>query len=90
MEYVIIAILVLGFAAVIFQMRKNTKPQDAESFSLLNQNIQGIQTRIDKTTESLNARLDNASRVIGDVNKELGQVKEMGRNMRSAATLGSK
>lgn len=82
MEYVIIGILVLGFAGVIWQMRKNTKPQDAGSFSLLNQNIQGIQTRIDKTTESLNARLDNAARVIGDVNKELGQVKEMGRNMR--------
>lgn len=82
MEYVIIAILILGFAAVFWQVRKNAKSEDAGSLSMLNQNIQGIHERIDKTTESLNSRLDNAARVIGDVNKELGQVKEMGRGMR--------
>lgn len=82
MEYAIIAIIILGFAAVIWQLRKNKTPQSSDAFSMLNQNLQGMSARIDQTTESLNSRLDNAARVIGDVNKELGQVKEMGRNMR--------
>jgi len=56
--------------------------KDDKSFLLLNQNMQGVQQRIDSTTKSLNERLDNAARVIHGVSTELGKLQEMGRHMR--------
>ncbi|MFH1029967.1 MAG: DNA recombination protein RmuC [bacterium] len=49
---------------------------------MLNQNLQGMQERIDRTTESINSRLDKAAHVISGVSKELGMVQEMGRSMK--------
>ncbi|MFH2063345.1 MAG: DNA recombination protein RmuC [bacterium] len=46
------------------------------SLVLLNQNVQGMNERLDKTTESLNSRLDRAAQVIMSVQKELGTVQE--------------
>jgi DNA recombination protein RmuC len=53
-----------------------------QSMTLLNQNLIGLQDRIDKTTESLNSRLDNAARVIMGVQKELSSVQEIGRGIK--------
>jgi DNA recombination protein RmuC len=59
------------------------KPKDdSAAFTMLNQNIQGMQQRLDTVSSGLNTRLDNAAKVISDVNKELGQVQEIGRSMR--------
>lgn len=55
---------------------------DSQAFGLLNQNIQGMQERLDKVGDGMNVRLDNAAKVIANVSKELGQVQEMSRNMR--------
>lgn len=52
------------------------------TLNLLNQNIQGVQDRIDKTTHLLGQRLDQAARVIGGVQKELGGMAEIGRGLR--------
>jgi DNA recombination protein RmuC len=49
---------------------------------MLNQNIQGVQERIDKTTHALGTRLDQAARVIGGVQKELGGMAEIGRQIK--------
>ncbi|MBI2415357.1 MAG: DNA recombination protein RmuC [Candidatus Kerfeldbacteria bacterium] len=57
-------------------------PKDDTSLTLLNQNIQGMQQRLDQVSHGLNNRLDNAARVIADVSKELGQVQELGRGMK--------
>ncbi|MFH1749682.1 MAG: DNA recombination protein RmuC [bacterium] len=57
------------------------KPDDEKGFSLLNQNIQGMQERLDKTTEVINERLDNAARVVSAVQKELGSMSEIGRQL---------
>lgn len=43
---------------------------------LINQNMQGLNERLDKATESLNTRLDKAAQVIAGMNKELGVVEE--------------
>jgi len=47
-----------------------------KSVLMLNQNIQSMQ-------KSFNERLDNAARIFSAMNKELGQVQEMGRNMKN-------
>lgn len=57
------------------------KGEGDQSFVLLNQNIHGMQERIDKTTAAVAERLDRAAQVIATVSKELGQVQEMGRHM---------
>lgn len=80
-------ILVAGFAATIWYVRRlllglSEKKEDSQALLMLNQNMQGVQSRIDATTTALNERLDNAARVIQGVSKELGQLHEMGTHMR--------
>ncbi len=43
---------------------------------MMNQNLQGMGEKLDKTTEAINERLTNAARVIAGVQKELGVVQE--------------
>lgn len=54
---------------------------DDQSLNMLNQNIQGMQERLDKVGDGMNTRLDNAAKIIANVSKELGQVQEMSRGM---------
>jgi DNA recombination protein RmuC len=84
--YILAIIMVIGFGVVIFFVNKKISEiingkDDSSSFLMLNQNIQGMQERIDKTTEAINSRLDKAA-VIGDVQKELGGVQEIGHSMK--------
>lgn len=71
-------------AAILYIILKHQKSQtntNSDSMQMLNQNIQGMQERLDKVSNGMNERLDNAARVIGAVNKELGGLQEIGRNM---------
>jgi DNA recombination protein RmuC len=56
--------------------------QDDRSMTMLNQNLQGMQTRLDTVAEGLNSRLDKAAHVMGTVNRELGTMQEIGRGMK--------
>lgn len=58
------------------------KNKNDQGLVMLNQNLQGMQHRIDRTTEAINTRLDKAANVIAGVNKELGMVQEIGRSMK--------
>jgi hypothetical protein len=54
--YIIGGIIIIGFGAVIFFINKKITDlangkDDSSSFLMLNQNIQGMQERIDKTTD---------------------------------------
>ncbi len=49
---------------------------------VLNSNTSSLQQQIAESNKAINERLDNAARVVASVNKELGQVQEMGRHMR--------
>lgn len=73
LNWLIPSVVLLACAAALWRWldRRLQKPDDSAALSMLNQNIQGMHTR-----------LDNAARVIGAVNKELGQVQEIGRSMR--------
>jgi DNA recombination protein RmuC len=59
------------------------KIKNDQSLLLLNQNLLGMQTRIDETTRAINERLDRAAQVISQVSHELGGVKEIGYQIKS-------
>lgn len=48
----------------------------------IDKNTDTMQSQLDKTNKAINERLDNAARVISSISKELGQMSEMGRQMR--------
>lgn len=85
---VLLLISLVIFALVYAQKHiieiKSTQ-QNANSdqvFDMLNKNIIGMQQRIDMTTDAINVRLDKAAHVIGQVNKELGSMSEIGRGLK--------
>lgn len=82
-----IILISLGFAGLIWffnqKFRRFEEIQKADkSLNIISQNMQGLQERIDKTTEAIGQRLDNAAKYIGAVSKELGRVQEIGRGMK--------
>lgn len=80
---IIVTSLIVLYVLLARQVRQANMPgQSDQSMQMLNQNMQGMQERLDKVSAGLNVRLDNAARVISEVNKELGQVQEMNRSMR--------
>ncbi len=78
---IVVGVVLWRMLRAILNSQANPK-EDSAAFTMLNQNIQGMQQRLDSVSSGLNSRLDNAARVISDVNKELGQVQEIGRSMR--------
>ncbi len=88
-------IAVIGLLLVILVNQKKQQqsaPEDSAGLQMLNQNMQGVQQRLDNVTNGLssrldtvatgmNERLDKAAYVIQDVKKELGSMQEIGRNM---------
>lgn len=79
----LIIIMIIGFAGVFYVLRKKTNSgQDQQLFTLLNQNVQGMQDRIDKTNTAIGERLDRAASVIQGVQKELGAMQEIGRSIK--------
>ncbi len=55
--------------------------QNDKVMTMINDSMIGMQERIDKSSHSLNERLDNAAKVIGSVRHELGGMKEIGRSI---------
>ncbi|MFA5995278.1 MAG: DNA recombination protein RmuC [Patescibacteria group bacterium] len=79
---IIVVILAIFYVFIDRRLKQLAQPQDQQSLTMLNQNIQGMQQRLDKVSDGLNTRLDNAARVIADVSKNLGQMQEIGHNMK--------
>lgn len=77
--------LVFYFSKKFREMEEDRKGDNG--LQILNQNMQLLQQsvadQIGKTTQSVNERLDNAARVIMAVNNELGQMKEIGSNLKN-------
>lgn len=89
MEILLIALVTLiavalgvGFAIVLNRLKQIEFAQkNDQSAQLLNQNIQGMQQRIDATTTAINDRLDRAAQVVGSVSKELGAMSQIGSQL---------
>jgi len=82
-----IVIILIALAGGLFLLDKRLRKlvqgnlQDS-NILMLNQNVQGVHSRLDESTKSLNIRLDKAAEVIRDVSQELGHMKEIGRSMK--------
>jgi len=67
------------------QVKEATKSIDdtrKEIFNALNRNTDTLRDQLSESNKNLNKRLTDAARVIGDLSRELGGVKEIGRTMR--------
>jgi DNA recombination protein RmuC len=85
----LILLAVVGLAAIV--LRERNKPsQPDQSLVLLQQQLNGLQERLDKfgqtvadnlqsSTASMNTRLDNAANVVGDLREKVGQIHEVGK-----------
>lgn len=84
MEILLLFILIIAVGALAFAFftvsRRMKDMKDAQAndkgIIMLNQNLQGMNERLDKTTNALSSRLDRAAEVIMAVQKELGTVQE--------------
>lgn len=85
--FIFILILCASNGLLIYLMLRQQKQMKSgeqdQSLQMINQNMTGMQERLDRVSQSLNERLDNAARIIGNVNKELGTMQEIGRNMQA-------
>lgn len=91
---ILIIVLIIGFIILFYFLNKKlsdvSKPKSDEALlewlkamqttinSSSNQTVKTLQ----ENSRQLNERLDNAANVIKDVEKEIGQMSEIGRNMR--------
>lgn len=86
-----IALVGLMVGVVIYLARKmqelKNERQNDQSMQLLNQNMQSLQSnfqeKLDRTNQAINERLDNAAKVIGLVNRELGQMSQIGQSLQN-------
>ncbi len=88
---VISILIVLGFGLVIFFInRKHNSNSDATLVEwlksmqkTLEMNNQTVNRTLQENTHQLNQRLDKAAEVISGVQKNIGEMSEIGRNMKS-------
>src|SRR3989338_6701012 len=82
---IIAVVVIVGVAVFIIERRLRSHlagPERDTGLLLLNQNVQGMQARLDEKSKAISSRLDRAAEVIQGVNLELGKVKEIGRSMK--------
>ncbi len=83
------ALIVVGFGILYFLLNKRqSSPIDPTLMewiksvqNSLQQNQSSITQVLQENSKQLNERLDRAAHVIGEVNKEVGKMSEIGRNM---------
>lgn len=87
---IISSILILGFGIVIYFINKRSnKSQDQTLLEWLKSMQQSMDTNskavnytLQENSKALNDRLDNAARVISAVQKNIGEMSEIGRSMK--------
>jgi len=93
--YLILAFLIFGFAAFFFFINKKLssfqekqKPSDEllewlkTTSSRMDEQNKLFTGALQDSTKTLNERLDNAARVIANVQKDIGEMSEIGRGMK--------
>ena len=86
---IISVILVIGFGIVIYFIRKQNPKSDDSLIEWMksmqnsfDSNNRTMNSTLLSNSKALNERLDNAARVIGAVQKNIGEMSEIGRSMR--------
>ncbi len=85
MELLVIGLLIGGFLIVIVILNKKFSDlgeKQKPSTELL-EYLKTTNTRLDEQSRNFNQRLDNAARVISAVQRNLGEMNEVGRGIRS-------
>jgi DNA recombination protein RmuC len=80
-------ILLIGLGLILYFLIR--KPKADQGMQVLmewlkqsRESTDAMQKRIDETNKAINERLDNATKVIGGISKELGQMYELGKDMK--------
>ncbi len=87
---VILSILTLLAVGVVLVRTRSKPTQPDQSLLMLQQQLNALQERLDKfgqtvadnlqsSTASMNTRLDNAAKVVGDLREKVGQIHEVGK-----------
>lgn len=87
---IISLILIIGFGIVIYLINKRSNASQDKTLlewlktmqASFDQNAKTMNTTLRSNSKQLNDRLDNAARVIAAVQKNIGEMSEIGRNMR--------
>jgi DNA recombination protein RmuC len=95
--YVIIALLVAGFGILLYLLldmkRRASQPQDNDSLKVMmewmkdikegsERTREGVERNIQETNKTINERLDNAAKVIGELRQQMGSVTQIGPDIR--------
>jgi DNA recombination protein RmuC len=87
----VLSFLLLLLLLALLLIRTKPKPQQSDqSLLMLQQQLNGLQQRLDafgqtvadnlqQSTASMNTRLDNAAKVVGDLREKVGQIHEVGK-----------
>ncbi len=76
---VISSILIIGFGIVIFLITR--KPSDKQDDTLVEW-LKSMDKRLDSNNQEMNTRLNSAAAAFASVQKSLGEMSEIGRNMK--------
>ena len=76
--FIILGTIIAGFVVVIYFLNKKQKP----SGEIL-EYLRTTNTRLDQQTSNFNQRLDMATKVIGEVQRNLGEMSEIGKGIRT-------
>lgn len=76
---VISAILILGFGIVIYLINKK---QTSSPDTTVVEWLKSMDKRLDNNSAEMNSRLNNAAQAFASVQKSLGEMSEIGRNMK--------
>ncbi|MDO8269917.1 MAG: DNA recombination protein RmuC [Candidatus Levybacteria bacterium] len=76
---IISSILIIGFGIVIYLI---TKKQNSKSDATLVEWLKSMDKRLDTNSSEMNAKLNNAASAFASVQKSLGEMSEIGRNMK--------
>lgn len=84
MEGIYILLIIAGFIFVVLFVNKrlNDLADKQKTSPELLEYLKTTNVRLDQQGKAFNERLDNAARVIGDVQKNIGEMSEIGRGMR--------
>jgi len=86
--FLIIAAIVVGFSILLYFMNRKLRPSDEmmKVFTMLQEGSQKdrqvLLESLRVNSRDLNQRLDNAAQVISEVQKNVGEMSEIGRGMR--------
>jgi len=92
--FILAVLILLGLGVIAYFLRRLAqKPEESDAQRILmewlkemrgslDQNLGSVQQQLQRQSRALNERLDRAARVIGGVQRELGTMSEIGKQMK--------